>query len=369
MTEMARLAARLHPLPEGDCLIGLSGGADSVALLYLLLPLREAGRIRLGAVHVNHGLRGAESDADEAFVRGLCEGLRVPLRTERPDLGGRSDENTARQARYAAFARAMRETGAGTLVLAHQRDDQAETFLLRLLRGAGPEGLAAMRAREERDGYLLLRPMLDISGAELRSALREAGLPWREDSSNREDRYLRNRIRQDLLPRMEEMAPGAGARIARAAELIGRDGDTLAAEAEQFLRERLGPEGLETDALRELPDALRVRTLRMWWRREGPRLDERALSYEQTARLAGLAEAPRGTIINLPGGWRARREKRTLRLMTPGDRTRNNRPARRSGRAEPAPGTENPRREGNEENPKEILTGIPAGQRKEEQHD
>ena len=329
MTEREALRERLNPVPAGRCLLGLSGGADSVALAWLLLPLRDGGKLRPEAVHVNHGLRGAESDADEEFVRRFCEDNEIPLHRVRLDLDGRRDENTAREARYAAMFRVMEENEIPTLVLAHQRDDQAETFLMRLMRGAGPEGLSAMRAEETRQGKTLLRPMLDISGGELREALRSAGIPWREDGSNREKVYLRNRVRMELIPLMEEMAPGAGGRIARTAGLIGQENDAMAARAETLTDVCDSPEGLETEPLRAEPEAVRRRVFRAWWRKHGPKLDERELSYDQTRRLSEMIDAPRGTIINLPAGWRARREKNAVRLLEPGNRTRNNRPGKR----------------------------------------
>jgi len=320
------LALRLNPVPGGRCLLGLSGGADSVALLRMLLPLREAGTLFPEAVHVNHGLRGEESDGDQAFTEELCGRLKVPLHAVRLDLGGRRDENAAREARYAAFFRIMKEREIPALILAHQREDQAETLMMRLLRGAGPEGLEGMRPLEERNGFRILRPMLDISGAELREALRGLGQPWREDGTNRQDLYLRNRIRKELLPRMEEMVPGAVRRLARTAGLIAEENDAMAEAAEKLLRAAESPEGLDAGMLKEAPAALRKRALRRWWREKGPRLDERELSYEQTGRLAALTDAPRGTIINLPAGWRARREKTHIRLLDPTNRTKNNRP-------------------------------------------
>ena len=211
-------------------------------------------------------------------------------------------------------------------MLAHQRDDQAETLLMRLMRGAGPEGLCGMRPAERRGEFLILRPMLDLSGAELRETLRELGQPWREDGSNGQDLYLRNRIRQELMPRIEQMAPGAAGRMARAAALIGEENEAMAQAAQELLSDAETPEGLEAEKLCRAPLALRKRALRRWWRENGPRLEERELSYAQTCRLSALAEAPRGTIINLPGGWRARREKRHIRLLDPSNRTKNNRP-------------------------------------------
>lgn len=329
MTALEALGERLLPRPEGKCLLGLSGGADSVGLLHLLLPLREEGSISLEAIHVNHGLRGEASDGDEAFVRELCERQRIRLHTVSLDLRGKKDENSARTARYAAYRQVLAAEGIPTLILAHQREDQAETFLMRLLRGAGPEGLGGMRAAEERNGYTLLRPMLDISGRELRDALREAGIPWREDGSNRDGAYLRNRIRMELIPLMEQTAPGAAGRIARTAGLIALENDAMAAEAERALAACREGEELNAEKLSALPQAVRTRALRRWWRIRGPVLEERELSYEQTGRLEGLTASPRGTIINLPGGWRARREKETIRLMDPASRTKNNRPKRK----------------------------------------
>ena len=332
LTGLDALRERLRPLPEGPCLMGLSGGADSVGLMHLLLPLRGKNGFQLEAVHVNHGLRGAESDGDEAFARDLCAREGVPFRSVRLELGGRRDENAAREARYKAFEETMRELGLRTLILAHQMDDQAETFLMRLLRGAGPEGLAGMRPEEKRGEYTLLRPMLEISGAEIREALRAAGIPWREDGSNRDPAYFRNRIRLELMPLMESMIPGAAGRIARAAGLIGRENEAMTAEAERLLEACEAPEGLMLQPLEEAPEALRGRVIRRWWRRSVPPREERELSYDQTRRVTALPEAPRGTIENLPGGWRVRREKDRLRLLDPENRTKNNRPGRKKGR-------------------------------------
>lgn len=325
MRQLEELKRRLSPQPEGKILVGLSGGADSVALIYLLLFLREEGTAYPEAVHVNHGLRGNESEADEAFVRELCRKNEIPLHVERIDLGGRRDENRAREARYHAFLRVLKENGIETLALAHQRDDQAETLLMHLMRGAGPEGLGGMRPLERREEYTLIRPMLGISGKELRAALTDAGIAWREDASNQEKYYLRNRIRKELIPLMEEMAPGVSDRLARTAELMARENEAAAAETRKMLSESAAVEGLFTAPLQEAAEAVRSRVLRAWWRKEGPLLEERELSFEQTRRLEQLIDAPRGTIINLPGGWRARREKDRLRLLDPENRTKNNR--------------------------------------------
>ena len=321
---MEKLASRLKPVPEGRCLLGISGGADSCGLLHLLLPLRDAGKIQLEAAHVNHGLRGAESDGDEAFVRALCAEKGVPLHVIRADLEGRRDENTAREKRYEAFEEILQEREIRTLILAHQRDDQAETFLLHLLRGAGPDGLAGMKPLEKRTFYSILRPMLDISGTEIRQEMAEAGISWREDGTNGTPDYLRNRLRMELLPLMEELTPGAGRHIARAAALIGKDGEALNREAARIFSAHSGEGWLETDALQDLPEAVRMRVLRLWWKKNGPVLAERSLSYDQTRRLDSLLDAKNGTIVNLPAEWRAKKERSRLRLLPPEDRKKGN---------------------------------------------
>ena len=332
MSTLAELTDRMDPRPGGRCLVAVSGGADSVALLGMMRILRDRGEADPLAVHVNHGLRGEASDGDERFVADLCRAWDLPLRISRLTLE-RTDENTAREGRYEAFFRIMEEERISTLVLAHQLNDQAETWMMRLLRGAGPEGLGGMSAREERNGKILLRPLLGIFGAELREALRAERISWREDESNGDRRYFRNRIRLDLMPALEEMAPGASSRIARTAAATALENRAMEQAAEKLLAESERPGGLAAAPLAAAPEALRRRALRRWWRQRGPALAERNLSYDQTERLSGLVNAPAGTIINLPGGWRARREKTFLRLLEPGNRTKNNRPERGQRRA------------------------------------
>ncbi len=309
------LRARMDPVPEGSALLGFSGGADSAALLTLLLPLRDAGKLRLEAVHVNHGLRGAEADGDEEAAGRFCRERDVPFHAYRLSLGERRDENAAREGRYACFRACAEETGIRQLLLAHQLEDQAETFLMRLLRGAGPEGLGCMRPREEREGYTLLRPLLAISGRELREALQASGIPWREDGSNAGELYFRNRIRHRLLPEMEKLAPGAAERIARAAGLIGEYADAALLRAEGILKDFGGEDYLLAEGLSGLAEAERAQVLRLWWRRNGPALEERNPDWAQTRGLVSLSEAAPGSVVNLPGGWRAERGRKALHLI------------------------------------------------------
>ena len=237
MTHLDRIAMRMGEIPP-HVLVGFSGGCDSTALVLLL----EKKQVHLTCVHVHHGMRGEEADADEAFVRDFCRMHDLPLLVYHAQPPEHPSEGWAREARYGFFREAMEQSGAQALVLAHHSDDQAETVLQHLLRGSGLRGLCAMKRETEVQGMRILRPLLGISHHELQSALEEAGQNWREDSSNRSGRYLRNRVRNELLPLMEALAPGASARIAQTASLLAEDEDALApAEAASFflLREQL----------------------------------------------------------------------------------------------------------------------------------
>lgn len=315
VTLMTEFTEKLSCPLKGHLLTAVSGGADSVFLFMLMLTLQRMGGLEFETVHVNHGLRGAASDADEAFVRSLCEENHIPCHVKRLDLQERKDEASARLGRYRAFAAVMEKTGAEGVVLAHHRDDQTETFLLHLLRGAGPEGLSGIKAETTVYGVRILRPLLGTGRKEIREWLCQAGIPWREDESNADTAYARNALRQILIPEMEKIFPGAASRIAGASELIRLDHETLEREAEQYVllhSERLW---IETDVLRTMPEAIRVRVLRRWWRSgfaEG--MDEKALSMEQTERLDALVMGEGRGKCNLPGGLVAEKGRHHLHM-------------------------------------------------------
>ena len=312
---------RLPPLPE-RLLIGLSGGADSVALTELLVCLRAQGRVRLWAVHVNHGLRGTQSDEDERFVRDLCQREGIPLTVCRACPPEHPGEDWARQARYGFFREELRRCGAQAVALAHHRDDQAETLLLHLLRGAGLTGLSAMVPEGESLGVRVVRPLLGFSRQELREALTAAGIPWREDGSNADTRYLRNAVRHELLPLMERLAPGAASRLAGTAELAREDDLALTRQAEGLALRWIGKPWFPLTVLHGLEMALAGRVTRLWWQRQaGGGRGERSLSREQTAALVALSASPAGTRCNLPGGWHGQRGWTHLHLLPP-DRAR-----------------------------------------------
>jgi tRNA(Ile)-lysidine synthase len=197
-------------------LAAVSGGADSMALLHALLALGQ----RLAVAHVHHGLRGAEADRDLEFVASECRALGVPFFAARVDArrrDGRSPEARARALRYAALEELRAGHGYAHLATAHHQDDQAETVLLRALRGTGPAGLAAIRPAL--DGGRVLRPLLALRRAELAAYLAERGHRFVSDSSNGERAIPRNRLRAEVLPVLEAIAPGAVANLAALAEL------------------------------------------------------------------------------------------------------------------------------------------------------
>ena len=228
-------------------LVALSGGADSVALLALLCAHRDRYGLSITAAHYHHGIRGAEADEDANFCRELCARFHVQLIEGRGDVPalararGVGIEAAAREARYEFLYAARASCGADWIALAHHRADQAETVLMHLLRGAGPDGACGM-ARLERGLY---RPLLDIPKSALRKYLEIEGIPWREDATNADPATPRNALRLNVLPEIEKSYPSAAAALARHARIARIERDFVAKLAEDFLRNRLesGPYG------------------------------------------------------------------------------------------------------------------------------
>lgn len=247
--------------------VGLSGGADSTALL-LACAQRWPGQVH--AIHVHHGLQAA-ADGFERHCIQLCERLRVPLQVQRVDARaapGQSPEDAARRARYEAFEAAVRHAGVPaaiqSMALAQHADDQVETLLLALSRGAGVAGLAAMPMHWRRAGLDWHRPLLRVPGRAVRDWLRERGEAWVEDPSNTDERYTRNRIRARLLPALEATFPQFRDTFARSS--------LHAAQAQELLLEMAGEDLAEVGvpprirALRSLGPARQANVLRHWLR-------------------------------------------------------------------------------------------------------
>lgn len=264
--------------------VGLSGGADSTALL-LACAKRWPGQV--SAIHVHHGLQAA-ADAFEQHCSALCARLQVPLMVQRVDARhapGQSPEDAARTARYKAFKAAVLTSKAHaaiqTIALAQHADDQVETLLLALSRGAGVAGLAGMPAQWPRDGIDWHRPLLRVAGADVRAWLLAQGEPWVEDPTNADERYTRNRIRARLLPALEAVFPAFRDTFARSAAHAGQAKELLLELAQQDLaRVGLPP---QIAALQALSPARQANVLRHWLRSR----------HQTTPAAAQLAELQR----------------------------------------------------------------------------
>jgi tRNA(Ile)-lysidine synthase len=298
---------------EVSVLVAASAGPDSTALLRIVAALGQ----RSGAAHVHHGLRGPDADRDLEFVRRTACELGVPFFAEFVDAlrrDSRSPEARARELRYAALERIRARRGFDVVATGHTIDDQAETVLLRAIRGASPAGLAGIAQTQA--GGKVIRPLLSVRRAEIRAYLAERGFSWREDASNADLRVPRNRIRHEVLDRLEAAHPGAVRALARLADDAAHLGRWLETEAERALaglrRTREGSLVLERKALLELPGPARVQAIATLLARAG--LGDH-VTRDQLRRLEGLILRPgvRGR-VSLPRGKLLVREGEQLWL-------------------------------------------------------
>ncbi|MBB5339535.1 tRNA lysidine(34) synthetase TilS [Tunturiibacter gelidoferens] len=339
----------------GDRLcVALSGGADSVALLLTFHAQRESLGIGLSAVHVHHGLRGEEADADQRFVEDLCIAHDIPLHLHQASVPQRVSETrasgnaetieeAARNLRYEIFTNLLTSGHADAVLTAHTLDDQAETVLMKLLRGAWTEGLSAIHPTITLAKGKILRPFLQTRRSEIEAYLTQLNQPWRNDSTNTDTAYTRNRIRRELLPQLRTYNPNLDQTLANMAELAREEETRWQTELNRLLPQLLLPGkpvrgggravsttpgqsqsevSIELDRLHTLDPALRRRVLRAAARRLGARL-----TFDETARLLALCgfrpypaigaptvAARTGSTLHLPSGLRADRSPRELRL-------------------------------------------------------
>ncbi len=335
--------------PGDRACLALSGGADSTALLLLVHAANALPKLSLGvglsAVHVNHTLRGEESDADQAFVQALCDQLGIPLHTFRVDTEARarthreSLEQAARTLRYETFGKLLAERAATHILTAHTLDDQAETVLMKLLRGAWLEGLAGISPVLQLPAGPVLRPLLATRRDDLRSFLAERNQPWREDSSNADERFTRNRLRHTVFPILRQENPAIDQTLANLAELAREEESRWTAELTRIVPQVVLPgtpvrgggrsssttpgeqtRALELERLRSFDPALRRRVVRAAARQLGARLTfeetDRALAFAGCAPLSvqAPAAAKPGSKLRLAHGLSLERTLRELRL-------------------------------------------------------
>ncbi len=232
----------------GDIVVcAVSGGADSMALLWAMYLLRDKLQIHLSAAHFNHGLRGAESDRDEAFVRDFCAGYGIPFARGAADVvaGKKGLEAAAREARY-GFLRSL----PGKIATAHTADDNAETVLMHLVRGTGLRGLGGIAPVNDN----LIRPMLSVTREDVLAFLKEYSIPYVEDSSNAEDAFLRNRLRHNILPLLKQENPELASNLSAMALRLRQDEAALETAANDANTN-------DVNAIRQLQSAVRSRVL------------------------------------------------------------------------------------------------------------
>ncbi len=273
-----QLRLLVGPLRGRRLCIAYSGGIDSTALLALCAPLRRSEHCQVRALHIHHGLQAeAEQWAQAAAQR--CRSLRLPLTVRRIQVArarGDSPEAAARAARYAAFSD---ELAIGELLLlAQHQDDQLETVLLQLLRGAGPAGLAAMSALAPCGAGQLVRPLLGVRRAQLEALVREQNLSWSEDPSNRAEHFDRNYLRHRVLPPLLERWPAAAATVSRSAALMAEAQRGLEQAADALLAQAIDGDALSVPILRRFAAAERRLVVRRYLRqRDLPLPDQRRL--------------------------------------------------------------------------------------------
>jgi tRNA(Ile)-lysidine synthase len=354
MAKGSRLGLERGLLRAGERVcVAVSGGADSVALLLALLEAntisaqnKEAMGLVLSAAHIHHGLRGAEADEDEAFVREICGRIGVPLTVFAVDTAGRQAvegeglEEAARELRYGA----LRGLAVDAVATAHTLDDQAETVVMKLLRGAWTEGLGGIapvvRGHSGRKTEVLrtsqddawqvrvVRPLLGVRRAEVEGFLRERGQGWREDSSNRDLGLTRNRVRHELMPVLRGFNPGIDGLLAHVAAIARDEEAHWEQEVARLLAQVVLPGrpvrgggravgtgagdsscAVELEKLRGMDQALRRRVVRGMAKGVGARL-----TFEETEKVIGVCEGKIGARLELRGGLKVERSARELRM-------------------------------------------------------
>ncbi|HEV3384214.1 MAG TPA: tRNA lysidine(34) synthetase TilS [Gemmata sp.] len=305
----------METLPNGKAsgVVAVSGGADSVALLRTLQSLYPGA---LTVAHINHQLRGVESDGDEAFVRELAGQLALTCLVKAVDVGvmaaGANLEATARRVRYEFFAEVAASVGASWIATGHTADDQAETVLHRLIRGTGMQGLRGIARRNSP----IVRPLLAVARAEVIEYLSSLNQSFREDSSNVDPRFTRNRLRHELIPLLKTFNPAIVTALGQIASQAGEAFEFLEADAASWMREvempRAGDQLILDATKLEAAHPYRVRELlRLLWQREGWPITD--MTADHWSRLVAVAQGSL-TAVDFPEGISARRVSKVLQI-------------------------------------------------------
>ncbi|QAY67430.1 tRNA lysidine(34) synthetase TilS [Paenibacillus protaetiae] len=322
---LKRLAAEEKLWRKGDrVVVAVSGGPDSMALLHMLSRLRAEEGIALVAAHANHGFR-AESEEEAVMVRDYAAQLGVPFEhaaLHMPDYieeTGMNSQEASRTKRYAFLHEAAQKHGAGIIALAHHADDQAETVMMRLLRGTGTTGLAAIAMRRSEKNVELIRPLLRMRKSELLQYCADFHIPYCIDSSNEKRDYFRNVVRLDVLPYLSRLNPGFTGSLCRLAHIAGAEDDWMEHEAEKIFRETVAvtPSGAELDAesLAGLHVALQRRLIKLILNYLSQDADSVSFEQIESMRAAARTGAKSTWKLDAGGNIRFLREYGKLRFV------------------------------------------------------
>lgn len=313
--------------PHSTVVVGVSGGADSLALLHMLHRLAPRFHCHLHAAALDHNLRGEAGAADVRFVQDIARQWNISLTTGHADVpalarqDGLGIEAAARRARYDFLARTAEAVGADRVAVAHHADDQAETVLMHLLRGAGTAGLSGMAALAPLPGcpgLALIRPLLSITRAEIEAYCRRHDLHPRQDATNQDVAYLRNAIRLQTLPHLERLNPGIRRVLVQLADIAAAENDFLAGQVWQIastggVSVEDGRANIERRRFDGLHPALQRRLLA--WAVEQAAGSRQDMAYTHLVQAAEIARRGRlGALALLPGGWRLRVDYETLAI-------------------------------------------------------
>ncbi|MHB8085867.1 MAG: tRNA lysidine(34) synthetase TilS [Dehalococcoidia bacterium] len=314
-------------------LVAVSGGPDSVCLLHVLNSLKDELGIQLHIAHLDHSLRGSESDADSQYVSDLSAKLNLPVSIAKKDVREQSEqgkislEEAAREARYRFLDETAHEVGASRVAVGHTHNDQVETVLMHYLRGTGVQGLRGLRPAVpmpyggKENGVWVIRPLLNLTREQTVEYCNSLDLKPRHDSSNEQPGFLRNRIRMELLPLLRQYNPDIDDAITRLADLAGEDADLLDAQAAAAYDQTASAEGcltcLDSGKLRGAPLALQRRVFRIALEQSYGSLKD--IEAQHVNALVDLLFGATGRCVSLPGGVTVTNERSRMVISKPGD--------------------------------------------------
>lgn len=319
LQKIRALAAEYDMLPAGSTVLcAVSGGADSICLLHILLEMGRTQGFSVAAAHLNHQLRGEAAERDATFVENRCNMWKTPCVVERADVvgeaarRGKGVEETARILRYDFLRRAAEQTGAVRIATAHSADDNAETLLLHLIRGSGLQGLTGIPPRRG----AVVRPMLTVTRAEILDYLSARSISYVEDVSNRDDSYTRNWVRHQVMPLLRTHNPKLTQSLSRTIQSLRNDNDYLNAQAAlscRAARRSAGGLAIQARSIAQLPSALAPRTVRLLLKAmEGG--EDSCSSAHLNAVVQLCREGGPSAAVSLPNGKRAQRVYEDLLL-------------------------------------------------------